>query len=718
MSLSFAGNTFFAILLSVAAATLAVLFYRYTLPPLMPRRRFILSLLRAGVLVFLVLLLFEPLVRIVNHHNQPAAVAVLLDASQSMGMIDGAGDRAETIKQLLSEKPFANIPSSATIEYFLFSSKLSLPTPTPPDSIAVTGEATNLSDALEGIKNRIVKDNIRSVVLISDGNYTSGKSPTYVADAMEIPIFSVGIGDTAEQKDIVVKEVQTNSITLAGTKVPVDITIKSSGYAGEAVDVQLQEGSTTLDHQVLTMRDGTHEYPVKLYVEPKTEGMRRYTVVGSRLPGELTEKNNVRSFFMKVLKSKVRIVLFAGAPSPDVSAVVQTLSAEQQFSVRSIVQWAQNELYGGPLSRSLVDSADCVVFVGFPSAATSNASMQQIAEVMTERKKPLLFIGGKNIDYAKLQLIESMLPFGWSSITQSEVEVFPSVAERQKNNPLITFDGTLSAEAWHNLPPIFRTQTSIHAKAESNILVSMNVQNIVVPDPLLLVRSIARQKSFVITGHGIWRWGLMAQGNPATERFLPLLLTNAVRWLTTSEDEKRVRIVPAKETFTTTEPIEFTGQVYDEQLRPLDNANVIVTLNHGNEKISLALTPVGNGRYDGSLDGVVQGDYTYAGTATLGGTSLGEDDGRISVGQVNFEFLQTKMDKSLLEQLAFRSGGRYFSSSATKDLADTIAARIDFTPKERILTSEIELWNWRYVAAMLIVLLACEWFLRKRTGML
>jgi len=32
--------------------------------------------------------------------------------------------------------------------------------------------------------------------------------------------------------------------------------------------------------------------------------------------------------------------------------------------------------------------------------------------------------------------------------------------------------------------------------------------------------------------------------------------------------------------------------------------------------------------------------------------------------------------------------------------------------------SEIELWNWKYLAGLVILLFAVEWFIRKRSGML
>ena len=210
----------------------------------------------------------------------------------------------------------------------------------------------------------------------------------------------------------------------------------------------------------------------------------------------------------------------------------------------------------------------------------------------------------------------------------------------------------------------------------------------------------------------------MAQGNSQTEQFLSLLLTNAVRWLTTKEEDKNVRITPTKETFTTVEPIEFTAQVYDDQLRPVDNAEVNVELHRGKESIQIALNAIGSGRYEGAAEGLGEGDYTFIGKATADGKLYGDDRGRFSVGQMNVEFLETRMNKQLLEQIAYRTGGKYYDAANAGTIAKDLSSSIKFAPKEFIRTSEIELWNWQYLAALIVLLFGIEWFLRKRSGML
>jgi hypothetical protein len=272
--------------------------------------------------------------------------------------------------------------------------------------------------------------------------------------------------------------------------------------------------------------------------------------------------------------------------------------------------------------------------------------------------------------------------------------------------------------AWSRLPPIFKTQTSFKAKPEATVLGFSRVQGIVLGDPFLLTRNINKQKSVAVLGYGLWRWRLMTQGTTETEQLLSVFLTNSVKWLTTHDDARSVRVLTTKRFYTQGEPVEFMGQAYDAAVQPVDNAQLRITVTQEEKVIETVLRPIGSGRYEGSIDGLSEGDYTFKASAQTDGQQLGEDNGRFTVGELNLEFQDTRMNAALLRQLAFRTGGRYYSPTDLGGLAQDIASQPSFSSRESIRTSTLELWNWRYSLIAIVLLLATEWFLRKRSGML
>ena len=51
------------------------------------------------------------------------------------------------------------------------------------------------------------KNNISAAVILSDGVITDGSNPIYSAEKSGIPVFTVGVGDTAKRKDVEIKNV-------------------------------------------------------------------------------------------------------------------------------------------------------------------------------------------------------------------------------------------------------------------------------------------------------------------------------------------------------------------------------------------------------------------------------------------------------------------------------------------------------------------------------
>ncbi len=153
MSISFGGNIFILVLFLLALIAAAILFYRYTLPPLPGKKRFLLSALRALALCLLLGILFEPVLRSITTTEQPPIVAMLVDVSQSMSIHDGTGDRSGQLFQFIHQKNL--IPPQTQIEYFPFAENLHPPQSALRDTFPLEGEVTNISDASCSIKRSV-----------------------------------------------------------------------------------------------------------------------------------------------------------------------------------------------------------------------------------------------------------------------------------------------------------------------------------------------------------------------------------------------------------------------------------------------------------------------------------------------------------------------------------------------------------------------------------
>lgn len=718
LDIAFSASPVVVFLLLVLAAALSFFFYRRTLPAVTLRRRIFLGTLRGIVLAFLFLALCEPLVHLVSVTRHPPLAIVLLDNSASTGIVDQTGNRAAVVAELMHDVIPASLPASLVPLYIPFGAATFPALERPPDSLDHRDELTDIASALRSLGSERQRGNIVLVILVTDGVATLGENPAYQATAPGVPVFTVGVGDTAEQRDILISRVVANELVYAETAAPVDILVRGAGYAGRKVEVTLAEGNQVLARERVVL-PASGDIPAQLAYTPESEGTHRYTVRVSALEGELTQANNQRMITVRVLKNRLRLLLVAGGPGSDLALVRQSLADDERFSVKTRTQKLGSGFYEAPMTSADLDSADCLITIGMPTAATPASTVQALANAITARGKPLLFIGGKAVDTGRLLQMAPSLPVAPGPPSTLEQEVEFVVHPQARSHPLLSVDPSSGSVPWDALPPLFSTLTPFTLREGAFTLGNPRIRTITLLQPLIAMRSVADSRSLAITGYGIWRWRLMAQGKAETRPLLQTFLSNAVTWLSARDEGKSVRVRPAKDAFARGEGMEFAGQVYTSAGQPMEDARVRLVITGGGETVEHDLRSIGSGRYEGSIEGLPQGTYAYVARADRDGFAIGEDRGTFSVGGLNLEFQETRMNAGILRQIAFRSGGRYFpAAEAGTSLRRALDSLGTFPPGEEPHVRTVELAHWQVLVPLLLILLAAEWIVRRRSGML
>lgn len=721
MSLSFGLSPFGLLLCLLAAAALTFWAYQRTVPALSPGRRAVLMGLRFAALFVLLALLFQPLLRRTTEEAQPPRLAVLVDTSLSLSL-DAEGEAAgadvpASVRAVLRGLP-EDGPARAA-RFYAFSGEVAPRPAADPawvDSLAFTGPRTNIARALEYVREDLKNDNLRGVVLISDGRYNTGRNPLYVAERYPVPIYAVVVGDTTQRRDVQVRRVTTNELAYVGTELPVQVGLRADAYAGETVTVSLLRGGGVLAQQRVQLPAGSAEIPVDLAVTPAEEGLLRLTVAVSRLPGEATYRNNTESVTVRVLRSKRRVLLLAAAPSPDLSAVRQLLEEDANAEVQPFVQKGPGTFYEGALPASF-QAYDLIALVGYPGRGADAATVQRVAAA-AEAGTPLFFMFSQQTDLNLLrQHLGGVLPAVPATVRPgfSEALVVPTPAGRQ--HPLLSVPGAPAA-GWQALPPLLVSESRWQTSPDARVLATAEVRGVALDDPVLVVRQRGRLRTTALLGSGTWRWKNLPADLQPLSALWPGLFSNTSRWLTTPEDDRRVRVRPTEGVFDGGEPVQFSGQVYDESLQPLSDAavEVAVTTPDGT-RLPFTMDAVGNGRYVLVAGTLPEGTYRYTATARRGEAELGTDAGTFAVGGLTIEFKETRADADLMRQLAQRSGGALLMPAEAARLAELLQASGTFVPQVRERVQERKLWHMAWLLAVVLALLTAEWLLRKRSGM-
>jgi len=701
-------------------AAISYFVYRYTVPPVGRGRRLTLSGLRGVALTLIVFAMCEPLFRFTRSSTLKPVIAVLMDNSLSMSLTDDNGNREQMARSLISDNSLKELSGAARFDFFSISPSLHAINK---DSLRFNGATTDIASALHDLNNASLPQ-LKAVILVSDGEFNSGENPLYEAEGFGLPIFTVGIGDSLDQRDVAIQKLATNSVAYMQSSVPVDATVKISGYENRKIPVTLSEEGRVIGRQEITVppsaKGRTGEYAVHFSFVPTTAGVKKYSVSIPTQGGEVTGKNNTRSAIIKILKNKMQVFVVAGAPSPDVAAVMQALHADPNIQATLAVQRPDGLFAQKQLSNfEALSSADCIVLVGFPTETSTESSVGSIIQPLRSKGIPLLFVMSRTLSLSKLRRLDSFLPFNVTGDVIDEQTVFPNIAPLEQNNVLVQAGENVLFD-WSKLPPVYSSLGVFAAKPEAITLATTKIQGVAINNPLLVARNILHSKTFAILGYGVWRWKLLAGASPETENFFDPWMSNVVRWLVTRDDDQHVRINTSKEVFSQGEPIDFLGQVYDDDYRPVDNAEVrvdIVSLST-KQHFEIILHLLDNGRYEGQAETLPEGEYAFHASAKTGGIELGKTEGRFSVGEESIEFFDTKMNKPLLQQIASVSGGKYADGDQFPALVHDIEKLPLMKPERQLATNEFELWNLPLLLSVIVALFGVEWFVRKRSGML
>lgn len=718
MDFSFGYSPWLLLLSVVVAGGLTYWTYRSTVPSLSAGWRGVLGGLRFLALALICFLLFEPVLRQIQSSERPPVLAVLVDDTESMQVVTAgsASPSAETardsVRALLETLEDDEVPGTA--RFFGIGESPRALSGSVADSLRFDGARTDLASALQAVPEELQSTNLNGLLLVSDGQYNTGRNPLRVADRSPVPIHTVTVGDTTRQRDLRLRSVTTNDRAYLDSQVPVRATLTTTEGRGESVTVTLEQDGRPLDQREVRLPTGTGEASVDLSFTPETAGLQQLTVRATELSGEVTTRNNSQTVSLRVLESKRQVLLLGAAPSPNLTALRRVYERNADTEVTARVPTPDGSFLNGPLPDSL-SSFDVVVCAGFPSDPVPEDVVERVATVIDDGMPTLFFLGRQTDLSAWSDHFASALPAAPESGSTTFAEAPFTVADGEQQHPLFRIDDA-EVSLFDRLPPLRGTTISWTPSPDARVLATGGTQ--ADADPLLVVRRRAGQRTAALLGTGVWRWALLPSELDAADPLWPGLASNLLRWVSTQTDDSPVRVRPVATTFDGGAPVSFTGQTYDESMQPVSDATVDVTVRDSTgTEYPYTMDPVGQGRYTLDVGTLPEGTYRYEATAQLGNNTLGTDQGQFSVAPLRLEYQDPRADAVLLRQIAARSGGTAYTSETLDQLPDDLERRSSYSSEVVQQTSEAELWRTSLFLLLILLLLAGEWTLRKYLGL-
>ena len=689
------------LLIPCAVLSLLAAYFAYRRSPVQPAMpwRAVLPGLRFFALLLCLLLLLQPLWRSTTTRDEAPILALLVDESLSVARHDSL------LAATLSSLPAVD----ADVRLFGFGDgSRAVPEV---DSLQKEAVRTNIAEALEHVQDDLAEEHVQAILLLSDGQYNTGRNPRYTAAESAVPVHAMAMGDTTAQRDVRLQRVATNELGYRGVELPLDVTVLSEGFEGQQVTLTVAERGQPLHTVRRALPPDGIVLPVSMQYMPTTPGLIQLTVSITHLEGETTHVNNSMTVTVNVLDRRQRLLVIAGAPHPDVAAMQDMLRADEEREVVMRVQKDRQSFYEGTIPDSL-DAFDLVLMAGYPT----RASMPSLAQQIAMSGVPLLFVLSEQTDLTLLRgTFGPVLPVAPVDSRPLFMEAALELTPGGRRHAALQ---GLPSVVTESLPPLQYLATEWQVSPDAVTLGVANVSGVNIQAPLLVTRSREGVRTAALLGAGSWRWMNLPEDLTHSDNWWPALFENLVQWLLAPEDDRLVRVSPAHDTFGGTEAVQFTGQVYDESLNGVDGATLSLNVTApGGERYPHTMRGIGGGRYVADLGTLPEGSYSYAASASLGESALGTDNGTFAVGALVLEYAETRANVPLLRQIAIQSGGTYLPPGDLSVLNNVLRADSTFAPRAVESTNERALWQWPVLLGVVLVLLTAEWVLRKRVGM-
>lgn len=620
----------------------------------------------------------------------------MLDNSSSTAIKKEHYQGAQSYRNVLNKLQLED-SSSINFDLFLIGSDLKS---TPRANPTMDEDQTNLSDAVQFIIENTV--NAKAAILISDGIYTQGKNPVFDAAHSPIPVFTIGLGDTTSQKDMVVRSVTAHSSGYLNTNHPVSATISAYGFDNQSFRVNLQKDQEIIASKTITPKSGNSVQNVSFKLPLKKEGLQQFSIVIPQLSGEWTAANNARHFVVDVLDDRQQVLSIAFEVHPDVGFVRSLLLRDQHIQPSPFTWLGGERFIEGPLAIN-ADTIDLAIIHGYPSSGLPESVQQKVAQLA--EKVPLIIAATPQFDPRMFSQEIGSLPVQFSAPRQvAPVTLSPA---NSKHSIL-----ELSAIHYDQAPSLFAPVNNLELSAGSEAIFNSKFQGQVTSTPVLTVQQLGNKRRVLFTGFGWYRY--QQNENVAFRTFVNRLWMNAISWSATDPNDQNLKVKPEHIPFSETEPVVLTAYLKNERGEMESGAVIDFSVSSTSVDSSFySMENSGAGEYRLNLGQMPEGVYSFHAVAKKEGRTLGAQTGEFVVARSNAEFMNMERNNQLLQQLALRTGGTYSPF-------DSISGFWNQLHTQGLLnqTQEVKITFWYpyqhlFWFVIVVILLSAEWIFRK-----
>ena len=711
--------------------------------------------LRTGAAALALVVFLQPAIELRQVAREPNRIAILVDDSRSMTLRQTPEhpSRQERVRALLdaSKGTLEAWQQSHQIDYYTFSDVVAAVSPEMIGKTPGDGDASLFRKALESVRSRYDGRDLAGIVLISDGSATDDireAGDGAVRDFLKTLETRVHTAWAARPglRDIAVARVLADEFAFVRTVVRLEAVLRSTGYGPKRVLVTLSSDGQALRQKYVDL-PAEGEATVTFEVTPPRVGRYVYEIATPVEKDEAVTTNNARSFVVRVIRDKIRVLQVAGQPSWDVRALREMLERNPNVDLISFfILRTQDDISLVPndelslipfptreLFEEQLPSFDLIVLQNFEYLPYGIGDYLENIRAYVDGGGGLAMLGGdlsfssggyEGTPVAAALPVELIDP--WTTSTMVDTARFsPKLTDAGKSHPVtalryVTAD---NVHAWRSLPALEGVNLVVGPKPDATTLaVHPTLQTgRGKPMPVIVVGEYGQGRSMAITTDTTWRWGFVAAARPGDDgRHYDTFWENAIRWLIQDPDLRNLHVDSDAVEYEPGATVRLAVRLLGRDYQPLPRGKVHLVIERGADpgsakridEVDLVVADDGTGSHE--LDAKKPGVYRVHASADVAGRKVQASD-IFLVRAGGTELDRPAGDEGTLEAIAQATGGRHLGA------ADRLPGDLAFDPPRVVRVdrrADVELWSRPSLLLLALLFLGLEWLLRQRSGYL
>jgi hypothetical protein len=368
---------------------------------------------------------------------------------------------------------------------------------------------------------------LAGIIVLSDGRQTLTSSQAELdtlglrARSHNTAIHTVTLGADSEPPDLTLIQPRAALTAFAGQPLRIPFAVKSTGLGPIRPTLTLRDAAGK-ELASLTLEIPPTKTIAAVFDLKAPTASAQWSIDTPVLPGEVRSANNRSSFNVRILTSKTRVFLVEGAPYWDSKFLAQLLRQQPHMDLQSVHRLSDQRYFridSGtnsetdqpvfPKSLDELSRFDLIVFGKNIDPFLSPERTEMLRSYVRDRGGAVLFSRGKPAT-GNSPGLEPLEPVVWGTATTADFRFAPN----RDGEAAGLFGQALpapDASLWASLPTLKDGRQIALVKPFTRVLADgvpaqTNVSTSSGKFPALLIRRYGQGVTGLVNGDGLWKW--------------------------------------------------------------------------------------------------------------------------------------------------------------------------------------------------------------------